>query len=624
MNICKMMRKIEKHNIVSFDIFDTLLKRDVFKPTDVFELVQREYSSRTGKKSEFKKNRIAAEKIAREKSKYQEITLDEIYDEIDDPDKNSYKKLELEIESSVLHCNYELKPVYERAVALGKQIYIISDMYLPRSFLESILTREGYVNFEAVVLSADYRKTKRSGELYKKFLKDYDIKAGDVIHVGDSLYADFIGPRKVGIKTIHIPRQVKNTLYLSCPNDSTDFDRRTFFAFVNNRNKGCDSRGEQIGYEILGPILYAYCRWIHEQYDNVKSNSKRLWFAARDMYLFRETYSLLYEDDMVPDYMYISRRSLRPILTVSKDDITESGYVFPRGECTLTDIIQRMGYNLDDVEPGMDLEKRINPRNLSEYSEIKKALSTEKIMLKEKKLADAGIRYLVEHGYLDSDIVFSDVGWHGTTQFILQRILDTKKTGKKIFGLYLGCLDSTDERIGRENYLTFVFDEHHNSEFAKGILLFESLILAPHGSTLHYRDKDGVVEPVLGKPDNMSEFLKQVQAGAIRFVNEFKESIIGCSIKIDSRICTEAFCKLATEPQKEELDTIGQMDYDDFGIGKIASPKPLWFYILHLSRLHHDLKYSPWRIGFIYKLLKVRLPYAKIYSTLRRKQGKQT
>lgn len=42
MDTGSMIRRISKYQIVSFDIFDTLLKRDVYKPTDVFQVVQQE------------------------------------------------------------------------------------------------------------------------------------------------------------------------------------------------------------------------------------------------------------------------------------------------------------------------------------------------------------------------------------------------------------------------------------------------------------------------------------------------------------------------------------------------------------------------------------------------------
>ena len=133
-----------------------------------------------------------------------------------------------------------------------------------------------------------------------------------------------------------------------------------------------------------------------------------------------------------------------------------------------------------------------------------------------------------------------------------------------------------------------------------------------------------MIEPVLGEPDNVSEFLENVQRGALQFVKEFKESVVGRNADLSSVNATSAFGKLALSPRKEELESIGNMDYEDFGMGKMAAPKPMRKYILHPGQLHYDLKHSPWRIGFLYKLFKVRLPYAKIYAFARKKQGKST
>ena len=628
MDTGKLERKIQNYKVVSFDIFDTLLKRDVYKPTDVFELVQKEYCKRFRKKSNFKELRILAEKQARAKSKYQEITLDEIYNELNVADREIYKSLEMEMESAVLHVNPNVKPIYDSCVAKRQDIFIISDMYLPRNFLEKILKREGYKTYKAVILSADYRVTKRSGELFRTLLKNYEVKAKDVVHIGDSCYADYVGARKSGIKSIHIPRLIRNTLYLSKPDDKSDYDSRSFYAFINTRVVGCKKRGEKLGYEVLGPILFSYCQWIHDQFNKIEKKNKRLWFAARDMYLFSQVYEILYGCDQSLDYMYISRTSLRPVLTVSTGNMAESGNAFQRGECTFGDIIRRMGYMAEDIcLSGTDLNMRVDPRKLSQYANVVDALSSPSILKKEEELAQSGQQYLNEHGFLVSDIIFADVGWHGTTQYMLQKILDAKLKGtdkKKIFGLYLGCLDSTDERIGRNNYHAFAFDEEHDSEFAKGILLFEALILAPHGSTVRYRDKKGRTEPVLGEPDNVTDFLRSVQYGALKFAKEFKESVLSSNVTIDAEMCTKAFSELTMRPKKEELDTIGTMDYENFGIEKIAAPKSLRKYIRRPKLLFHDLKYSPWRIGFLYKLFKIRLPYAKIYLVLRKKQGKQT
>ena len=616
---------ISRYNTVSFDIFDTLLKRDLFRPTDVFELVEKEYFRRYGIKNAFSKARILSEKVARKKSIYPEITLDEIYDEIQLPEKIGFKELELEIESNVLHCNIGLKAVFDDCIKQGKDVYIISDMYLPKEFLETVLKREGYVGFKDIILSADYRKTKRSGELYRSFLEKYEVNANDVIHIGDSRYGDYIGARKAGIKSIHIKRIVNNTLYLTYPDGKTSFDKRSLYAFINSHVGRYVSRAEQLGFEVLGPILFAYCNWIHDNFEMLTVERKHLWFAARDMYLFKKAYDLLYGKNNSLDYIYISRKSLRPLLTVSTGDVSESGNTFPRGECTVEDVINRMGYTAEDLDGKVDLALRIKPRRLAEYPDLVNALSSASILTKEKEQAEIGMKYLSLHGFVRDSIVLADVGWHGTLQYTLQRILDAKESDKRIIGMYLGCLDGTNERIGRDNYLAYAFDEEKSdSDFAKGILLFESLILAPHGSTVMYRDNGESVEPVLGEPDNTSPFLKSVQAGALSFVREFRESTISNNIVLNSTLSTESFCRLVMEPKKEELDTIGQMDYDDFGIAKLAAPKPLSTYIMHPRQLYHDLKHSPWRIGFMYKLFKIRFPYASIYSFLRKIQGKQT
>ena len=139
----------------------------------------------------------------------------------------------------------------------------------------------------------------------------------------------------------------------------------------------------------MGPILFSYCQWIHDQFEKLNGNvdenpatiQKRLWFAARDMYLFKEVYETIYEMEQAPDYMYISRKSLRPILTVSTGDITESGNAFPRGECTLAEIVKRMGYSLEDIDSDVDLDIKVNPRNLSDSVEARKAFLSGKIII---------------------------------------------------------------------------------------------------------------------------------------------------------------------------------------------------------------------------------------------------
>lgn len=620
--------KSKPYDIVSFDIFDTLLKRDVYSPTDVFRIVELLYmKEHPNVETGFYQKRREAEKKAREASQYDEITLDEIYDQTDYSDdiKTALKQLELDVEASVLHRNPDIYDCYKHCVESGKDIYIVSDMYLPLEFLEDILHREGITEYKRLFLSREYRATKRSGKLFNEMCSRESIDPKRIIHIGDSRYADYIGPRKVGIHSIHISRESKNTLYMTKPRQDDGVSYKSLFAFINSRAHGCDNRGEQLGYEVLGPIIYAYCYWLHKVVSN-RNRSEKIWFAARDMYLFEDAYRRLFpkEDE---SYIYISRKSLRPMYAQALESIARSGDVFARGKYSLRDVVQYLGYSIEDadIDDNCDIEaKNYNIRKLDSYPEVVRALSSSVITKKEEELSIVGNKYLEEQGLFDQNIILADVGWHGTTQLLLREIQKKHSSSNAVFGMYLGCLDGTDEKIGADSYEAFLFNEHNDSAFKMGIILFESMILAPHGSTNRYELDNTRIAPVLSKSEETSPLILEIQKGAMLFISEFSKSILSKAIEMDNANASKAFERLTCEPRREEIESIGDLEYENFYCNRIASPQKLSYYLFHISDLKNDLKYSPWRIGFLYRLFKVRFPYAKLYSFARRRQGKQT
>ena len=619
-----ILKQCAKYAVISFDIFDTLLKRDVLYPSDVFCIVERVYVSRTGKKLNFCTMRKKAEKIAKQKSSYPDITLEEIYTEIEAPidDKISLMQLELDIESSLLHKNSGMLHVFRQCLEKGKQVYLVSDMYLPRHFLEEILSREGFKGYQNLYLSCEQRAVKKSGELFRIFIEKEHIQPENIFHIGDSWYADVIGPARVGAKGIHIQRNKEKTLYFKRPDNAAELDKRCLYAFINTHIDYMDNRAEQLGYEVLGPIVYAYCQWIHQN-ASMMPNAK-LWFAARDMYLFVKAYELLFGESENYEYIYISRKSLRPVFTQAMHDLTLSGEVFARGKYSIRELIQYMGYDLADIgNMGADIRidfdaKKYDARKLGSYEEVRAALNSPKIIHSESVLAENGTAYLREHGLFDHDILLADVGWHGTTQHILEKIQMTAGNGRSIHGLYLGCLDGTDEKIGRDSYKAFLFDENSSCMFMNGIILLECFILAPHGSTNCYKKDGDRVLPVLKQEEKISPFILKVQSGILRFINEFKETALFDTVQLSPKTICEPFERLIAFPQKEELESIRKIEYENFYYNKIADPESLIYYLWHPGQLRSDFKYSPWRIGFLYNLFKIRLPYAKFYLILRK------
>ena len=102
--LTKIKKHIDRHKIISFDIFDTLLVRPYFKPADLFLHLEKMHSL-----SGFALARMAAEQEARlHNPQKEDITFEEIYAEIDERFKAA-KSLETELEKQVLRTNPELK-----------------------------------------------------------------------------------------------------------------------------------------------------------------------------------------------------------------------------------------------------------------------------------------------------------------------------------------------------------------------------------------------------------------------------------------------------------------------------------------------------------------------------------
>lgn len=202
---------IDEYQLISFDIFDTLLLRSVDKPTDVFIRIEEE----SGAKG-FANARIQAERKARIVHKGNEdITLDQIYEEIDDS-FSMYKSTELNAEEKYTYANEYIKQLYDYAHLIGKKTVICSDMYLPEVFLTELLQSKGFEGGDKIFVSSEFLRSKATGRLFRILSSDTGIVAKDILHIGDSFKSDG-NAVKQGISFAHVKKGIID-LY-------EDFDR---------------------------------------------------------------------------------------------------------------------------------------------------------------------------------------------------------------------------------------------------------------------------------------------------------------------------------------------------------------------------------------------------------------
>lgn len=202
---------ILKHfKTVSFDIFDTLIERSVRKPTDIFQITGEKVLGKT-QGQQFCENRMYAETCARKKQINHEVTLEQIYNELvkvyESDIIEMLKKTEIQIELENCYKKETMFSFYQNCLKTGKRVFLISDMYLPQKVIEQMLKKCEIKHYQKLYISNVYGKNKLSGELFQKVLKDNKINPSEMIHIGDSVKADFLGARKKGIHSILIGRK---------------------------------------------------------------------------------------------------------------------------------------------------------------------------------------------------------------------------------------------------------------------------------------------------------------------------------------------------------------------------------------------------------------------------------
>lgn len=205
---------IDKYPVISFDVFDTLLKRQVSHPTEVFSLVENAYNETAVVPiSNFKELRMNAERKARSLSSTEDTTIFSIYNQLsyNDETKEALLQLELIIEEAGLSAKEEMKDVYDYARSLRKDILIISDMYLPHCFIERVLKQNGYTGYKRLYVSSETGVLKYTSNMFRFVLKEQGYPSCKILHLGDSFRSDWLMPKLSGMNAILIKTNINRS-----------------------------------------------------------------------------------------------------------------------------------------------------------------------------------------------------------------------------------------------------------------------------------------------------------------------------------------------------------------------------------------------------------------------------
>lgn len=320
----QLMQEILQHEVISFDIFDTLVMRKVLQPIDVFELVEDRATKRGISITGFKALRIKAQS----ETKTPNANIFEIYITLQkicaiaDDIRDKLLQLEIEIEKQVLIQRKKVVQIMRKALELNKKVYLISDMYLPGKIIEEMLNDLGIGGFSKIFVSCDYRISKWEG-LYETFRKE--VKASSYLHIGDHKVGDGFCAKKQGLDSFCIKKAMDMldiSSYAIIQSYLTNINERSLiglfiakafnnpFALYKTKGRLKVDEASDLGYLFVAPLLTTYMFWLLKELR--RANYEGILFCARDGFLIQKLYNIVKNElniHEIPEgtYLYISR-----------------------------------------------------------------------------------------------------------------------------------------------------------------------------------------------------------------------------------------------------------------------------------------------------------------------------
>ena len=285
-----------RSEVVSFDVFDTLLHRPFSEPTALFYVLGERLDI-----PDFRTLRTRAEQTARQRQMAEsgtgEITLSQIYEVLHeetglDPDAGA--ALESETEIALCLPDPYMQKVWALVRKAGRRIVVTTDMYLPRATIEAMLEKCGFTGYEQLFLSGEADCGKYDGRLFAKVKEA--LPAGSYAHIGDSRGSDVSRAQAAGFTAVHFP----NIHELGAPYRPPHMSWMVGSAYrgmVDRRlyaMEQCDPAYEY-GYKCGGILVLGFCGFLHEQAQ--RTGAQRILFLSRDGYLVKQVYDRLYPEE---------------------------------------------------------------------------------------------------------------------------------------------------------------------------------------------------------------------------------------------------------------------------------------------------------------------------------------
>lgn len=562
----KKLISSDEIKVVSFDIFDTLILRPLLYPDDIFEIMQ--WERPLSIKRHFHTIRALAEKQARRESSMgnpniQDVTLSEIYGVMEKAfgvphDECSIlydaeKKLEIDL----AYVRKIGKELYELAAYMGKDIILISDMYLEKETVERILRDNGYTKHKSLYLSSDCRKLKATGRLFDAALKaEKDLSPENILHIGDNWESDYNVPRSRNMKacflpktkdilfntlgdrytgnsvgyavdnrnsvidlTVHLKKLPVRCLYEIAANEMFD---DPFCPFKTDSDYNCDPYF--MGAFPVGMHMFGIAVWMLEHSE--KKGYKKIHFTSRDGFYLKKIYDMLrekcYPDAPESNYVHVSRKSMIPFEIENDSDILgiiDSISWSKQSPMSILDTYRSVIKPLD--EAALSEYKSQGVSMWDNFSSVEECIFFLKLMKSisyspEKAEESRRLCSLYFKSKIDPKDAIFDLGYSGKLQVAVIKALGFPVDGYYVHNNGFESMRRAEE----ENFNIYTF-----YDFAPSMsgIINEFIFSDYHPSCIGYKDNgSGGAVPVFDKPAPLAAekyILDEISRGALNYAS---------------------------------------------------------------------------------------------------------
>lgn len=516
----QLLEKALSYDAVSFDLFDTLIMRQVLFSLDVFEMVDDRMRQHGIIIKDFPAKRMASEK---ELSRKRAPRLFEIYSHMKQKygvpgiEPEQMAVLEWEIDCGLVLPRKEVCRLLSDLERQGKRIYIVSDTYYDKKQIVHILKKCGITCYTDVFVSCEYGKGKRQG-LFQKYKEMTD--AGSYFHIGDDVVADVESAEKNGISTCRLysgmdfleqTGYMGLQEYMKCMSDKIKigmFVANVFnspFQFETGERRIGVPAVYDMGYIFFAPMICDFVLWFREQAE--KYQLENILFCARDGYLVKQLYDELC-NRISSVYFLTSRMAAIRAGMEDEEDIRYVESMKFSGSLS-EQLEERFGIRVNT-------EDQENERTgLQDYQQ--EILSRAVVSRKNYET------YIERLGLKKGVTGFFDFVAKGTTQMYISRLM-----GQHLKGIYFLHLDKEQmEGKGLDIISFYDTEEMDNSVIFRDYYILETMLTAPMSSVKEF---DAGGSPVYAEETRSARDIRCFQDAQEGIREYFREYLRLCPI----------------------------------------------------------------------------------------------